>query len=302
MAIKILFQTESVEWIDVKAPTREDLHTLHSKYNINRMLLEDTIDPNHFPKYEEVDGIKFFLTRENVRLERKTLNGINDISTKLGFFLVEKTIITVHRIKSKSISELQGEIAQKQNLYKTITPEKLALKLALKVMKSYDDESKKLMSNIDKIETDIFLKNKSQYNPIRPLYKIKRKAGLNMRILSMSSGWISSFRKLNLEDVEIMDLIDKQNDVIQDFDHINNQTANLISMYIALSDQKANQVMKLLAIYSVYFLPITFIAGVYGMNFEIMPELHTRYGYFITLGGMLLIVLATFIYIRRKKF
>jgi magnesium transporter len=72
-------------------------------------------------------------------------------------------------------------------------------------------------------------------------------------------------------------------------------------MFLALSDQKANQVMKVLAIYSVYFLPITFIAGVYGMNFDHMPELHSKYGYYITIGVMLTIVIVTFIYARRKQ-
>jgi hypothetical protein len=109
------------------------------------------------------------------------------------------------------------------------------------------------------------------------------------------------FKTLDLEEVEAMDLLDKQKDVIADFDHVNAQTVNLISMFLALSDQKANQVMKLLAIYSVYFLPITFIAGVYGMNFDNMPELHHKNGYYFTLGLMVLIVVITFIYTRRKK-
>lgn len=169
-------------------------------------------------------------------------------------------------------------------------------------MKSFDDESKRLVEIVDKIENEIFLQNNPNYNPIKKLYKIKRKAGLNTRVLSMSSDWINAFKYLNLKDIEIADLIDKQKDVMADFDHLNSQITNLISMYIALSDQKANQVMKLLAIYSVYFLPITFIAGLYGMNFEFMPELHHPLGYFITLAVMAAIVLATFIFFRKKKF
>ncbi|MNX99351.1 Magnesium transport protein CorA [compost metagenome] len=98
-----------------------------------------------------------------------------------------------------------------------------------------------------------------------------------------------------------MDLIDKQKDVIADFDHLNAQTTNMISMFLALSDQKANQVMKLLAIYSVYFLPITFIAGIYGMNFDVMPELHHKHGYYIILGVMATIVFLTFLFMRRKR-
>jgi len=133
------------------------------------------------------------------------------------------------------------------------------------------------------------------------LYKLKRKSGLNSRVLMISTDAVDKFKLLGLQDSEVYDLKDKHKDVVADFDHLNIQITNLISMFLALSDQKANQVMKVLAIYSVYFLPITFIAGVYGMNFDNMPELHHKYGYFFTLGLMALIVICTFIYARRKQ-
>ena len=138
----------------------------------------------------------------------------------------------------------------------------------------------------DKMENEIFLKNVSNSSQIKRLYRFKRKVGLNLKVLNLSSEWINSLEKLPLEEIEIKDLKDSYKDAISDFDHLNLQTTNLISLFLALSDQKANQVMKMLAIYSVYFLPITFIAGVYGMNFDNMPEIHTKYGYFITLGIM----------------
>ncbi|MFC0343122.1 magnesium transporter CorA family protein [Epilithonimonas hispanica] len=299
MPIEQKYKTANWEWIDVTAPTEEDLQFLHERYHINYLLLEDTIDPNHLPKYEEVDNVKFFLTRESTDLERRNLNSISDISSKLGIFLLPKLIITTHRVKSKSINEVCEEL--KKDNPENISRDKLALRLALKVMKTFDDESQTLLEVMDAMENEIFLKNTNQTNQIRRLYKLKRKSGLNTRILNISGEWISKFKNLELDDVEVMDLLDKQKDVIADFDHVNAQTVNLISMFLALSDQKANQVMKLLAIYSVYFLPITFIAGIYGMNFDNMPELHHKHGYFYTLGLMLLIVVCTFIYTRRKK-
>ncbi|MDP9957896.1 magnesium transporter CorA family protein [Epilithonimonas hungarica] len=299
MPIEQKYKTANWEWIDVTAPTEEDLRFLHERYYINHLLLEDTIDPNHLPKYEEVDQVKFFLTRESTDLERRNLNSISDISSKLGIFLLPKLIITTHRVKSKSINEVFEEL--KKDNPENISRDRLALRLALKVMKTFDDESQTLLEVMDAMENEIFLKNTNQTNQIRRLYKLKRKSGLNTRILNISGEWISKFKNLELEEVEVMDLLDKQKDVIADFDHVNAQTVNLISMFLALSDQKANQVMKLLAIYSVYFLPITFIAGIYGMNFDNMPELHHKHGYFYTLGLMLLIVVCTFIYTRRKK-
>ncbi|AZI40692.1 MULTISPECIES: magnesium transporter CorA family protein [Epilithonimonas] len=299
MPIEQKYKTAQWEWIDVTAPTDEDLRFLHERYHINYLLLEDTIDPNHLPKFEEVGDVKFFLARESTDLERRTLNNISDISSKLGIFLLPKLIITTHRSKSKSIYEVCDEL-KKENP-ENISRDHLALRLALKIIKTFDDESRNLLEIMDAIENEIFLKNTNQSNQIRRLYKLKRKSGLNTRILNISGEWISKFKTLNLEEVEVMDLLDKQKDVIADFDHVNAQTVNLISMFLALSDQKANQVMKLLAIYSVYFLPITFIAGVYGMNFDNMPELHHKNGYYFTLGLMVLIVVITFIYTRRKK-
>lgn len=298
MPIETLYRDPNCEWIDVESPTEEDLKFLHERYEINNLLLEDTMDPNHLPKYEQDGNIRFFLLRESTEQERKNLNTISDISTKIGIFIINKTIVTIHRMKNKSILQTKKEVTLQQE---DSSPEKIALTLTLLIMKSFDDESINLLETMDNFENEIFLKNTNHTNQLRRLYRLKRKSGLNSRVLSISTDAIDKFRLLNLQDSEIQDLKDKHKDVVADFDHLNAQITNLISMFLALSDQKANQVMKVLAIYSVYFLPITFIAGVYGMNFDVMPELHTKHGYFYTLGGMAVIVICTFIYARRKQ-
>ncbi|UTX50333.1 CorA family divalent cation transporter [Chryseobacterium sp. MA9] len=298
MPIDTIYRTSQCEWVDVEAPTAEDLKFLHERYEINNLLLEDTMDPNHLPKYEEDGNVKFFLLRESTELERKNLNTISDISTKIGIFLVDNTIITIHRMKTRSITEVKKKVSLIQEDF---NPHQITLMIAILIMKSFDDESLSLFETMDNIENEIFLKNTNHTSQIRRLYKLKRKSGLNSRVLVISTDAIDKFKLLNLQDSEIVDLKDKHKDVVADFDHLNIQITNLISMFLALSDQKANQVMKVLAIYSIYFLPITFIAGVYGMNFDNMPELHHKYGYFITLGVMATVMISTFIYVRRKQ-
>ncbi|MBB4805933.1 magnesium transporter [Chryseobacterium defluvii] len=298
MPINTIYRDSRCEWVDVEAPVQEDLTFLHERYEINNFLLEDTLDPNHLPKYEEDGQVKFFLLRESTELERKNLNTISDISTKIGIFLLGNTIITIHRMKAKSITETKKQLS---GMNTETDPQKIALMIALLIMKSFDDEAVSLMETMDNIENEIFLKNTNHTTQIRRLYKLKRKSGLNSRVLTISTDAIDKFRLLGLQDSEVSDLKDKHKDVVADFDHLNIQITNLISMFLALSDQKANQVMKVLAIYSVYFLPITFIAGLYGMNFDNMPELRHKYGYYVTLGVMALIVICTFIYARRKQ-
>ncbi|HAO07596.1 CorA family divalent cation transporter [uncultured Chryseobacterium sp.] len=298
MPIDTIYRDSQCEWVDVEAPTAEDLKFLHERYEINNLLLEDTLDPNHLPKYEEDGEVKFFLLRESTELERKNLNTISDISTKIGIFILGRTIITIHRMKTKSIAETKKQLSAMKT---ETTSKNIALKIALLIMKSFDDESVSLLETMDNIENEIFLKNTNHTNQIKRLYKLKRKSGLNSRVLTISTDAIDKFKLLGLQDSEAYDLKDKHKDVVADFDHLNAQITNLIGMFLALSDQKANQVMKVLAIYSVYFLPITFIAGVYGMNFDNMPELHYKYGYHAVIGVMALVVICTFIYARRKQ-
>ncbi len=298
MAIELVFKNKHCEWLDIEGATEEDLIFLHERFGINYLLLEDTLDANHLPKYEEDNGLKFFLMRENTELDRKNLNSISDVSTKLGIYLINNFIITIHRMKNRSIQEVKTNIFLTEE---TATSDDIALQLAVKVMKYYDDESKHLLNLIDDLESDMFLKSNTSPTLLRKLYRLKRKTGLNNRILNLSTDWVDKFKKLKLSDTEITDLKDKHKDVIADFDHLNSQALNLISMYLALSDQKANQTMKILTRFSVYFLPITFLAGLYGMNFKHMPELATKYGYYSTLCVMAIIVISTFIYFQKKK-
>ena len=298
MATELVFKNKNCEWLDVEGATEEDLAFLHERFGINYLLLEDTVDPNHLPKYEEDKNLKFFLMRENTELDRKNLNSISDVSTKLGIYLIDNFIITIHRLKNRSVYEAKKEVKIQEKEY---TKDDIALLLALKVMNFYDDEAKHHLTLIDDLENEIFLKSSESPLLLRKLYRLKRKTGLNNRILNMSTDWVDKFKKLDLSDAEITDLKDKHKNVIADFDHLNSQAMNLISMFLALSDQKANQTMKILTRFSVYFLPITFLAGLYGMNFKNMPELYTKYGYFVTVGVMALIVITTFIYFNRKK-
>jgi magnesium transporter len=75
----------------------------------------------------------------------------------------------------------------------------------------------------------------------------------------------------------------------------------LMNTYLSISDQKNNEVVRLLTIFSAFFLPLTFIAGVYGMNFRFMPELNWKWGYFFSIGFMLLVVIVIYLWFRRKR-
>lgn len=302
MPIKSYFKNERFEWIDVEKPTPEDLAVLEHDYTINSMLLEDAVDVNHLPKFEQHGETKFFLTRVCTDLDRRNLSTISDVSTKLGLFVQPNRVITIHRIPCLALENAYFNINEEAENKNIPTPDDVALEILYQVLESYDVQSVKITEMLEKTEEYIFdFSSSAEDSIIKKLYRLKRRSALNSKLLNLSQDLLSHSDKLEVPAVQLMDLKDKYKDVLSDFDHLNNSITNTISLFVALSDMKANQTMKILAIASIYFLPITFIAGVYGMNFDNMPELHTRFGYFTVLGVMAVIVLGIYLYSRKKK-
>ncbi|MEM9984291.1 MAG: magnesium/cobalt transporter CorA [Bacteroidota bacterium] len=97
---------------------------------------------------------------------------------------------------------------------------------------------------------------------------------------------------------ELQDQVHQVSDAITSFrDSLN----NLQNLYLALASQKTNEVMKVLTVFSTIFLPLSFLTGIYGMNFEVMPELHWEQGYYVLWGFNLLLILGMLIYFRMKE-
>ena len=88
---------------------------------------------------------------------------------------------------------------------------------------SFEQENEILLDQLDKMENEVFLKNVSNSAQLKRLYRFKRKVGLNLKVLNLSSDWVSSFEKLPLDSVEIKDLKDSYKDAISDFDHLHLQ-------------------------------------------------------------------------------
>ncbi|MBK9212613.1 MAG: hypothetical protein IPO14_06595 [Saprospiraceae bacterium] len=99
----------------------------------------------------------------------------------------------------------------------------------------------------------------------------------------------------------LQDIKDSLLNLILNYEEIIENSNNLMNTYLNVNAQKSNDVMKLLTIFSAFFLPLTFVAGIYGMNFENMPELKWPLGYFFAIGLMAVIALVIYFWFKRKK-
>src|SRR5690606_37336236 len=114
-------------------------------------------------------------------------------------------------------------------------------------------------------------------------------------ILNYKTGFID---KSNMK--YFRDLKNSCSNAIEEMDSINQSLEGLTNIYFSSLSHKMNEVMKMLTLVATIFIPLTFIVGIYGMNFDNMPELHTRYGYFLVLAIMALIMAGMIFYFKKK--
>lgn len=284
-------------WLDIINPTEEELKSVSEKYNLHHYTIKDCLEPDHLPKYEDLGDINFIITRILIAAQSNKSHTVQEISSKIAVFYNDTFIITVHRLPQIILQEIKTKYLESGKLKKT---SELVTKIIWYVLHSYDKPSIQLSNEVDTYESTIFLK------PLTPvmmedLYFIKRKAAICNKLLMLTGEVLNTIRTSNIDLVALQDAKDLHKKLITIYDQVNDDIANLLNIYLSLSSQKTNQVMKVLTIFSVFFMPLTFIVGIYGMNFDFMPELKLKYGYPLVLLLMLMVSLIILWWFKRKR-
>jgi magnesium transporter len=283
-------------WLDITNPTIEELTEVSKQYALNNHNLLDCLEPDHLPKFEEGDEFNFIILRR-VNANHSRGNTIHALTTKIAIFYNEKTVVTIHRLPQQDIHEICEKAI---NHGKITSVNQLLLRIISKVQASYQDFSAKLNHQVEDAETKLFIR-KSAAESIENLYLLKRRTSLVRRLLLLSGEVVSAVQHRQKRSSELQDIRDNQTKLHLFYDQLSENAQNLVSTYMSYSAQKTNEVMKVLTVFSAYFLPLTFIVGIYGMNFNLMPELRWKYGYPFVLVLMLIIFLLIYSWFRRRK-
>lgn len=175
-----------------------------------------------------------------------------------------------------------------ENFYITIENKETEIERLQTLSKTSDDP--KIIEEIEKYR-EIFYLLKRSLSPLKEaLYTIKT---------IKDDDEFNSIQKYNF--VFFGRLYQKTIELLEQIDYDMNSLDTASNFYYTTQSNKMNEVMKTLTVISSVFLPLTFIAGIYGMNFDFMPELKFKYGYFVALATMILIVIGMLIYFKRKK-
>jgi magnesium transporter len=288
-------QSNGFEWIDVSNPTKEELSTLASKYQLHPNLVYDSLQPDHLPKYEMVGEIQFIILRVFDLHAKTDAETIQNLTRKIAIFVGPDFIITIHRVAFPFIQEIRDKFVAKTEAK---TQYDIIPKIIRVVIQSYHDPLQKIIQDLDFYESRIFLKEKVP-SLLRNLYYIKRKTSVVVRIFGLIKPILDSLEN-KLPSTVVTDLRDSLTagkvSVEQNIENVN----NLLNIYISLSSQRTNEVMRVLTIFSVFFMPLTFIAGIYGMNFDFMPELRLKLGYPAVMVVMVVVSIIIYIWFKRK--
>jgi magnesium transporter len=288
---------QAFTWTDIIGPTEEELRQVSETYGLHHYTLRDCLEPDHLPKSEDIGDIHFFITRILLGNRNDEMHTIQEISTKLAIFYNETFIITVHRLPQPFLEKVKSECSENGKCSST---NELVTRLLWNVLHSYDKPAISLSDEVDKYESKVFRQTLSPAM-MEELHFIRQQSSVCRRLLMLTSEVINTVSASGINGGALQDVKDLHVKLIMLYEQVHEDVTNLLNIYLSLSSQKTNQVIQVLTLFSVFFMPLTFIVGIYGMNFKYMPELEQKWGYPAVMILMALITLGIFIWFKRRK-
>jgi len=283
-------ESDKFNWIDITDPDKNKLEELAEEFQLDLFQIRDSLEIGHLPKIERGLNYTFIILRAYTGKLEDEANSVNEISNKIAIFYNHKKIITIHRASFGFLETMT---------LKRPFPEDFVLSVIQCVLGTYESPLRLLEKKIEEAEEKLFLGN-LKLLPLEDLYYQKAQARIIKKLLQITQYVLSELNVSSACSSALQDVKDRCLNLILLYEEILDDQANLLNTYLSLNAQRSNEVMKLLTIFSVFFLPLTFIAGIYGMNFDVMPELRWSFGYYLTLALMALVSIVIFIWFKRK--
>ncbi len=278
-------------WVILENESPEaERELLSSRFGVHRLAVTDALRDRHPPKIEPFADNTFIL-----------LKGLDADSTSLDFqtiqlalFVGERFLLTRSSGHSVSTGRLLTELTSG-----AIPPDTAPAGLALLLCRTVADRFLPLLlaveQRLEEMEDEMVMKPSDEL--LAELLRQKSDLKKVLRILQYHAQVFSSARsntpvQLGGHDHELTDVQEQLDRLLSLARLYYELTDDLMNGYLSISSHRLNQIMQTLTIVTVIFVPITFMAGIYGMNFEFMPELGFRYSYFILIGAMVTVVAA----------
>ncbi len=285
-------------WLDVEGVEDIDSQLLKSQFNLNDLAIKDSVRERHPPKFEAFDDNAFVLLRS---IELSAEN--NNISfSQVSLFIGERYLITRHLDNVKVLDNTWSNYTQ-YNQTEDTSARKLLYRLFREIADQYVGNIINIESRLESIEDALEKDEKDTYLPElisinTSLRKVVRNLEYMEQVSKKSLKYFTSDDKFIHEFTDAYEQVERALSLAKMYQAL---CTDLMNAYISVTSHRVNKVVKILTIVTVLFVPLGFIAGLYGMNFEYMPELKHHYGYFYVIGFMVVIEVILITLLKKLK-
>jgi magnesium transporter len=294
--------TDSVTWINVNGLKHTDkIETIGNLYGLHPLVLEDIVNTTQRPKIDEYEDY-LFIVLKMLYYDAKEELIVEQVSLVLG----KNYVLTFQEDEGDVFDTIRTRLRLSKGRIRGLKSDYLYYALIDAVVDNYFSIIETLGNKIEDLETELFTGN-SRENVNADVQQLKREILRVRRAIFPLREIINRIEKNEHSLIYkrtityYRDIYDHLIQVSENIDIYREMIWSLMDMYMTTISNKMNEVMKVLTIIATIFIPLTFIAGIYGMNFTYMPELKYKYSYFILWGIMILIFLGMLIYFKKKK-
>lgn len=282
-------------WIDFDCPTETEVGYLRSPLRFHPLAIEDCIHTLQRPKLDYYEDHHFFVIQ--------ALNAETMTREEVDIFIGDHYIVTFHNQQSKEVDEVWNRIVQSSKLSEW-NPSTVLYHVLDKIVDNYFPLVYHIEERLDTIDSNSEAKSTEEL--LHEIFDVRHELLLLRHTISpmrdltyriINSNRLNGVQRRMEYFVDIHDHLLKLSEMIEASREL---TTDMRDSYISLNSHQTNRVMKVLTVITTIFMPLTFIAGIYGMNFEHMPELSSDYGYYGTLFFMFIIGIGMFLWFYKK--
>ena len=299
--LKNCLDPDTVSWVNINGiHDPKIIERIGKVYGIHKLVLEDILDTDHRPKVEPFEDYVFFTMKmmwfaEDGELEKE------QISIVFG----KPYVLCFQEKKGDIFDPIRERIRTDSGLIRKMGSDYLVYRLIDTVVDNYFTIVEQIEDKVENLEEQITADIDADH--MQTIQYLKREILTLKRALLPLREAVSGLEKgvTELVDPEnekyFRDVYDHLQQIAENLESNREVLSGLMDMHLANLSNRMNQVMKVLTVIASLFIPLTFIAGIYGMNFDYMPELHFKYGYFMAWGLMISVFVMMLVYFKRKR-
>jgi magnesium transporter len=291
---------DTIKWINVDGIHNVDLiEKIGKRFNIHPLTLEDIVNTSQRAKFEDYDSYV-------VSIMKMIYYDTEIHSEQLTVALMDGLVISFQEVHGgDAFDMIRNRLRQGKGRVRRMGADYLAYALLDAVVDCYFNILEKIGDKIELLEEEVM--DEPTKTTLKQIHSMKREMIFLRKAVWPMRELINNLERSETElikpstDIYLRDLHDHAIRVIDTVETFRDLLSGMMDIYLSSVSNRMNEVMKVLTIITTIFVPVTFIAGVYGMNFEYMPELHSKWGYPLTWGVIIAIIVMLLFYFRKKK-